>query len=170
MNTPAQQDTATTSRHANRSNQHQPMAGAMEHSAPRGQRDAADDEGQNDDGHSSYYDRALELLGIRHVVCAGVPNVVRRGSGLPRWGAGGRGRGRAPMLVLKNSSGSESRESPFCSELGFFWPNWHRGAGTRSGETPAAETRASGCSCKADAPARTRRVRSARARPMLSEI
>merc|ERR1740115_631710 len=76
---PAQQDTATTSRHANRSNQHQPMAGAMEHSAPRGQRDAADDEGQNDDGHSSYYDRALELLGIRHVVHVGAEELLGLG-------------------------------------------------------------------------------------------
>ena len=82
-----------------------------------------------------------------------------------------RGRGgrlRAPQSLVKNSSGSLSRERPFGSVSGF-WPNWHRGAaGTLSGDAPTAAIRAIGCSCKADAPASTRRDRRMRAKAMLS--
>ena len=80
----------------------------------------------------------------------------------------GGGRLRAPQSLVKNSSGSLSRERPFGSVSGF-WPNWHRGAaGTRSGDAPTAAIRAIGCSCKADAPASTRRDRRMRAKAMLS--
>ena len=82
--------------------------------------------------------------------------------------AGAGGRLRAPQSLVKNSSGSLSRERPFGSVSGF-WPNWHRGAaGTRSGDAPTAAIRAIGCSCKADAPASTRRDRRMRAKAMLS--
>ena len=82
--------------------------------------------------------------------------------------AGAGGRLRAPQSLVKNSSGSLSRERPFGSVSGF-WPNWHRGAaGTLSGDAPTAAIRAIGCSCKADAPASTRRDRRMRAKAMLS--